>query len=189
MIRNLDYKNNSTGIEVVVEDYDGSDYKGCVTIIMPDGKKLVQIVDPKDINTYYSESEILKLASYLSDDHWDERKEKIFEACFYAPECTDLLSVAESLLSEKDDISPLSKYKYFSIKEDTWEELCNSIINDFYPELKDLIDKEVFKNRLKNGETVYINTNNALYKRKGFYWEYDSHIYGYVENTNTSVFC
>lgn len=185
MIKDLNYKNKSTGIEIIVEDYDEMKIAGTVTIIMPNGKKLVQLTEPEDIDNYYSESEILKLVSYFLDNNWNEHKEKIFEACYYAPICIDLLSVAESLLSEKDDISPLSKYKYFCAKECSWKELCDSIINDFYPELKNLIDKKMFINYLKNGEMVYINTNNTLYKRKGFYWEYNSHIYGYIEDTNT----
>ena len=192
MIKDLNYKNKNTGIEIIIEDYDEDahiGFCGLVTIKTPHTEDLVLAIDPEDmIHTFYSESDIFQLVNYLSNDYWDENKEKILEACCNAPDdkLIDLLDVAKALLTSKHEFT-LEKYNYFLVKETSWDELAESIINDFYPDINDSINKEKFIQKIKNGDTVYIN-DKKLYKKKGCYWMYKNHIYGHVEDTNESIF-
>lgn len=178
MIDNLRYKNIYTGIEVKIDNYDTSKSSGDITIIFPyKNTKLNTRLEPDFDNDFiYSDSEVLKLVDCFTDSCWNEARQKIFIACF----CNryDILEVAKTLLSEKASI--LDLYKYFCTEEETWEDLAESIIDDFYPELAGSINEEQFIEKLKHGDTVYIN-DHGLFKKRGHYWEYDGYIYGHTE--------
>lgn len=177
MIESLHYKNTDTGIEVKTNKYDGSYSSGKISIMFPyKNTKLDIVIDPIDNDPIYSESGLLKLVDYFTDSCWNEDKQKLFIACFYIN--LDLLEVAKNLLSEKASI--LDFYKYFCTEEETWEDLAESIIDDFYPELAGSINEDQFIEKLKYGNTVYIN-DHGLFKKKGRYWEYDGYIYGHME--------